>query len=77
MVFNSVQQDTLCKSTLLCLGFCVYSQVNTDMADMAKLDWLPLTCVIIYMVAAPLGLCSIPFMYVGKLSGASGYGISI
>eukprot|EP00088_Acartia_fossae_P018050 TRINITY_DN20368_c0_g1_i1.p1 TRINITY_DN20368_c0_g1~~TRINITY_DN20368_c0_g1_i1.p1 ORF type:complete len:160 (+),score=13.05 TRINITY_DN20368_c0_g1_i1:47-481(+) len=34
---------------------------------MSELDWLPLTCVIIYMVAAPLGLCSIPFMYVAEL----------
>ena len=36
-------------------------------AKMSELDWLPLTCVIIYMVAAPLGLCSIPFMYVGEI----------
>jgi len=54
-------------TALVVLGFCVYSQVNKEMADMAELDWLPLTCVIIYMVAAPLGLCSIPFMYIAEL----------
>ena len=34
---------------------------------MPELEWLPLTCVIVYMIAAPLGLCSIPFMYIGNI----------
>merc|ERR1711976_614952 len=56
-------------TALVVLGFCVYSQVSGGPmgAKMSELDWLPLTCVIIYMVAAPLGLCSIPFMYVAEL----------
>ena len=46
----------------------MYSRVKAGvMGDMSSLDWLPLACVIVYMVAAPLGLCSIPFMYIAEL----------
>ena len=36
----------------------MYAQVeNSLMSDMAGLDWIPLLSVVVYMVAAPLGLC--------------------
>jgi len=55
-------------TSLVVLGFCMYSRVKAGvMGDMSSLDWLPLACVIVYMVAAPLGLCSIPFMYIAEL----------
>jgi len=55
-------------TALVVLGFCGYSKESgAAMGQMPELEWLPLTCVIVYMVAAPLGLCSIPFMYVGEL----------
>lgn len=55
-------------TSLVVLGVCVYSQTSESMmSEMRSLEWLPLACVIVYMVAAPLGLCSIPFMYIGEL----------
>ena len=30
-------------------------------------NYLPLLCILLYMTSAPLGLCSIPFMYIAEL----------
>jgi len=54
-------------TSLVVLGFCSYSGSSGGMEMMPELEWLPLTCVIVYMIAAPLGLCSIPFMYIAEL----------
>jgi len=29
-------------------------------------DWVPITCLLVYMLAAPLGLCSLPFLYIAE-----------
>jgi len=35
-----------------------YSSVSTD--------WVPVVCLLVYMLAAPLGLCSLPFIYTAE-----------
>lgn len=35
-----------------------YSTVSTD--------WVPITSLLVYMLAAPLGLCSLPFLYIAE-----------
>ncbi len=50
--------------SLILLGLAVYSHHNADLSPlMSDLYWLPLLCVVVYMVADPLGLGSIPFLY--------------
>lgn len=53
-------------TSLLVLGFSMYAQMSSSMSEL-DVDWLPLASVVVYMVAAPLGLCSIPFMYTAEL----------
>ena len=36
-----------------------YSTVSTD--------WVPITSLLVYMLAAPLGLCSLPFLYIAGM----------
>lgn len=50
------------------LGLTVYSNTNEDgmlhkVMGSEGLPWLPLLCVTLYMLADPLGLGSIPFLY--------------
>ena len=30
-------------------------------------SWISLICILVYMLSAPIGLCSIPFMYIAEL----------
>jgi len=53
-------------SALVVLGLSMFSKVSTEMVGFAELEWVPLVSVVVYMVAAPLGLCSIPFMYIAE-----------
>merc|ERR1711971_1437403 len=32
----------------------------------AATDWVPVICLLVYMLAAPLGLCSLPFLYIAE-----------
>ncbi|XP_023343145.1 facilitated trehalose transporter Tret1-2 homolog [Eurytemora carolleeae] len=62
-----ISSSFIMSSALVVLGCSMYAQVEDSlMSDMAGLDWIPLLSVVVYMVAAPLGLCSIPFMYVAE-----------
>jgi len=29
-------------------------------------DWVPITCLLMYMLAAPMGLCTLPFLYIAE-----------
>jgi len=52
--------------SLILLGLAVYSHHSKDSAlspIMGDLYWLPVACVVLYSVADPLGLGSIPFLY--------------
>lgn len=52
--------------SLILLGLAVYSHHSKDSAlspIMGDLYWLPVLCVVVYSVADPLGLGSIPFLY--------------
>merc|ERR1711893_53203 len=32
----------------------------------AATDWVPITCLLMYMLAAPMGLCTLPFLYIAE-----------
>lgn len=53
-------------AALIVLGLSMYSKVSTGMAGFAEVEWVPLVSVVVYMLASPLGLCSIPFMYIAE-----------
>ena len=56
--------------SLLLLGVAMYAHdgdhhgIEFLMKD--EMSWLPLACVIVYMLADPIGLGSIPFIYIGE-----------
>ena len=47
------------------LGLAMYSH-ETGLLHMDNFTWLPLLCVTIYMIADPVGLGSVPFLYIGE-----------
>ena len=51
-------------AALVLLGLTDYSHLHPASlpALQAQLSWLPLACVSLYLLAAPIGLCSVPFM---------------
>jgi len=53
-------------AALFLLGLCMYSQHSSRLAGLAEAAWLPLACIVLYMVAAPVGLCSLPLLYVAE-----------
>lgn len=54
--------------SLILLGFCMYTKSNETMLmpSVYGYDWLPIVSMVMYMVASPIGLCSIPFMYIAE-----------
>lgn len=46
--------------SLVILGLCDYS-------SLPSLPWLPLLSLSLYLLAAPMGLCSIPFIIMPEL----------
>jgi len=54
--------------SLVLLGVCLYntSKNNMLMASVYGYDWLPIVSIVMYMIAAPIGLCSIPFMFIAE-----------
>ena len=52
--------------SLLLLGICLYSHSYHSLSVLSDCDWLPMICIVSYMVAAPMGLCSIPFIYIAE-----------
>jgi len=53
-------------ASLFLLGLCLYSHQSPSLAGLAGAAWLPLACIVVYMVAAPIGLCSLPLLYVAE-----------
>jgi len=54
--------------SLVLLGVCMYntSKHNMLMSAVYGYEWLPIVSIVMYMIAAPIGLCSIPFMYIAE-----------
>jgi MFS family permease len=52
--------------SLILLGLYLFTQSHDLLPALSDMKWLPLACIILYMLAAPIGLCSIPFMYVAE-----------
>jgi len=54
--------------SLILLGVCMYMKSSQAMLMPAVYgyDWLPKVSMVLYMVASPIGLCSIPFMYIAE-----------
>jgi len=52
--------------SLVLLGLCMYSHTYSSLSMLSDCDWLPMICIVSYMVAAPMGLCSIPFIYIAE-----------
>jgi len=52
--------------SLTLLGLSVFTINKQAPNVIAGLDWVPLIAIIVYMVSAPVGLCSIPFMYIAE-----------
>jgi len=54
--------------SLILLGVCMYTKSKDSMLMPAVYgyNWLPIISTVIYMVASPIGLCSIPFMYIAE-----------
>jgi len=52
--------------SLLLFGLCMYSHSYHTMQVLHDCDWLPMICIVSYMVAAPMGLVSIPYIYLAE-----------
>jgi SP family facilitated glucose transporter-like MFS transporter 8 len=52
--------------SLLLLGLCMYSHTYSSLEVLRDCSWLPMICIVSYMIAAPMGLCSIPFIYIAE-----------
>merc|ERR1719347_185565 len=52
--------------SLVLLGLCMYSHTYSSLSMLRDCDWLPMICIVSYMLAAPMGLCSIPFIYIAE-----------
>jgi MFS family permease len=66
--FLLVTSSFVMSISLVVLGVAMYSHEghHHGMEAVDNLSWLPLTCVIIYMLADPIGLGSVPFIYVAE-----------
>jgi len=64
MIFSSFVMGV----SLLLLGVCMYTKSNHNvlMPSVYGYDWLPIVSIVMYMVVAPIGLCSIPFIYIAE-----------
>jgi facilitated trehalose transporter len=62
----------ICSSSLVMgislsiLGLAMYSHETGLIASLDHISWLPLICVTVYMLADPIGLGSVPFLYVAE-----------
>jgi MFS family permease len=48
------------------LGLAMYAHETGHLSAMATMTWLPLLCVTVYMLADPIGVGSVPFLYLGE-----------
>lgn len=49
--------------SLLLLGLCMHSHFHNSMPLLLDCAWLPMFCSLAYLLAAPMGLCSLPFLF--------------
>jgi len=52
--------------SLVVMGLCMYSHSHLSVNVLSDCYWLPMISIVSYMLAAPMGLCSIPFMYIAE-----------
>jgi len=64
-----ISSSLLMGIALLTLASCMNIGISKDG------NYLPLLCILLYMTSAPLGLCSIPFMYIAELYPLQSRGI--
>jgi len=48
------------------MGLAMYSHETGILSNLDTLTWLPLVCVTLYMLADPIGVGSVPFLYLGE-----------
>jgi len=60
LVFSS----TMMGLSLLLLGLCMYSHTYDSIRVLSDCDWLPLICIVTYTLTAPMGLLSIPYIFI-------------
>jgi len=48
------------------LGLAMYSHESGLYSNLGIMVWLPLVCITIYMLADPIGVGSVPFLYLGE-----------
>lgn len=48
------------------LGLAMYSHESGLYSNLEAMVWLPLVCITIYMLADPIGVGSVPFLYLGE-----------
>jgi len=58
--------STVMAISLAILGLAMYSHNGSDLVSNELPTWLPLACVTLYMAMDPLGLSSIPFVYMAE-----------
>jgi len=51
---------------LIILGICMFGHHHPSMFSLSRCYWLPMLSTVLYMLAAPIGLCSIPFIYIAE-----------
>lgn len=61
-----VASSLIMAASLFLLGLCLFAHNSTSLSGLAGATWLPLACIVLYMVASPLGLCSLPLLYVAE-----------
>ena len=52
--------------SLAVMGLAMYAHEGSDLISNELPTWLPLACVTLYMAMDPLGLSSIPFVYMAE-----------
>lgn len=48
------------------LGLAMYAHETESLTQIDAISWLPLLCVTLYMLADPIGVGSVPFLYLGE-----------
>merc|ERR1719510_1154915 len=57
---------TIMSLSLAVLGLAMFAHSGTDLISYQLPNWIPLACVTLYMAVDPLGLSSVPFIYMAE-----------
>ena len=52
--------------SLTVLGLAMFAHSGTDLISYQLPNWIPLACVTLYMAVDPLGMSSVPFIYMAE-----------